>query len=227
MSSVTALSLQPQHPVRILLADDHRLVRAGIRRLLEDRPTIDVVAEAGTGKEAVAAVQTHHPDLILMDIWMPEMSGVDALRAIRQVSPETRVIFLSQHDHKEYVRQALDAGAMGYLPKAAAPDELHQAIRAVMRGEYYVSPSIPGESPLAATARAHKREGFDSLSPRQREVFLRLAQGQSVKEIAADLGISAKTVETHRAIIVRRLHVRSVVELVRYAFRLGVIRPDS
>lgn len=214
-------------PIRIVLTDDHALVRAGIRALLEDRLDVEIVAEARTGEEAVEAVRSHKPDLVVMDIALPGMSGLDATKLILKEFPETRVLFVSQYRDKEYVRQALRAGGLGYVSKAEAPDELVSAVRSVMQGQHFMSRSIA--HPIGASGRSdepNETKSLDPLSPRQREVFLSLAQGLSVKEIAVSLGISVKTIETHRAAIMDRLELASIAALVKLAIRLGLINPD-
>jgi DNA-binding NarL/FixJ family response regulator len=216
------------HPIRIVLTDDHSLVRAGIRALLEDRLDVEIVAEARTGEEAVEAVRSHQPELVVMDIALPGISGLDAARLILKEFPETRVLFVSQYRDKEYVRQALRAGGMGYVSKAEAAEDLVSAVRTVMRGQPYTSRAI--DYPISPGSRSDEPDesrSLDALSPRQREVFLGLAQGLSVKEMAVSLGISVKTVETHRAAIMDRLGFTSIAALVKHAIRLGLINPDS
>lgn len=213
--------------IRVLLADDHALFRAGLRVLLESLDGVQVVGEAGTGPDAIQSVKREQPQLVLMDIAMPGLTGLEATARITKAWPEVRVVILSMHSNEEYVRQALRAGASGYLLKGAEPPELELALKAVMRGETYLTPVVSkqvvndylGQSPGAAKA--------GSLSPRQREVLKLIAEGGSTKEIAATLGLSVKTVEGHRAELMRRLDIHEVAGLVRYAIRIGLATVDS
>ena len=215
-------------PLRILLADDHVLFRAGPRALLGGVANAQVVAEAGDGREAVRLTEQHHPDVVVMDISMKGLNGLDATAQIKSQSPTTRVIMLSMHDTEDYVAQALRAGASGYLLKDSAEPELELALTAVMRGETYLSPRVskqvvdgylrgPGtdQSPL------------DQLSARQREILKMLAEGLSTKEIAFRFKLSPKTVESHRAQIMERLDIHDVPGLVRFAIRSGLISADK
>ncbi len=218
--------------IRIVLADDHRLVRAGLRMLLAEMPGVSVEAEASNGREALAACAGNPPDLVLMDIAMPEMGGLEALREIRARHPGTRVLMLSMLASEEHVLQALQSGASGYLLKDAAPAELELAIAAVMRGETWLSsaisrPVVDGymariSSGPAATGSADAAPAAP-LTPRQMEVLRLLAEGHSTKEIAYRLDLSIKTIETHRAQIMERLDVHDLAGLVRYAIRCGLI----
>lgn len=218
--------------IRIVLADDHRLVRAGLRMLLAEMPGVSVEAEASNGREALAACAANPPDLVLMDIAMPEMGGLEALREIGARHPGTRVLMLSMLASEEHVLQALQSGASGYLLKDAAPAELELAIAAVMRGETWLSsaisrPVVDGyvariSSGPAATGSADAAPAAP-LTPRQMEVLRLLAEGHSTKEIAYRLDLSIKTIETHRAQIMERLDVHDLAGLVRYAIRCGLI----
>lgn len=215
--------------IRILLADDHHLVRAGIRSLLEGLPDIEVVAETGDGREAIELVRTCGPALVLMDIAMGGMNGLEATARLLKEFPQLRIIILSMHANEEYVRQALHAGAAGYLLKDAATTELEVAVRAVARGETYLSPAIsrhvieeylggrgePAAGPLA------------QLTARQREVLQLIAEGKTTKQIAGLLDVSVKTAETHRAQLMERLGIRDVPGLVRFAIRHGLVHIDS
>lgn len=213
--------------LRILLADDHALVRAGLRRLLESLPEVEVVAEAGDGHEALRLMGERQPDLALLDVSMPALSGLEvALRAAKE-HPKVRVVMLSMYADPEYVRQALRAGAAGYLLKDASPGELELALRAVARGDNWLSPAV---SPVAASALASERAEpgpFELLTSRQREMLQLIAEGNSTKEIAFRLGLSVKTVEAHRAQLIQRLGVRGLAGLVRYAVHAGIVRPHS
>jgi DNA-binding NarL/FixJ family response regulator len=213
-------------PLRVLLADDHALVRAGLRKLLESLPGVEVVAEAGDGREAVALVVSKDPDLALLDIAMPGLNGLEAAARIVAEHPRTRVLLLSMHGSEEHVLQALRAGASGYLLKDAALTELELAIEAVRNGETYLSPAISrhvGEYVRRTGAEATERE---SLTLRQREILQLIAEGNSTKQIAALLGVSVKTVETHRAQLMEKLDIHEVAGLVRYAIRIGLVSPE-
>jgi DNA-binding NarL/FixJ family response regulator len=217
--------------MRVLLADDHHLVRAGIRALLESLPDVEVVAEAGDGQEALAALAKTRPDIALVDISMPGLNGLElASRALREV-PETRVVILSVHGDASHVAQALRLGAKGYLVKDAAADELPIVVRSVMRGETYLSPSISRHVVDGFLARGKAPDSEspaagDVLTPRQRETLQLVAEGRSTKEIAQILDLSVKTVETHRAQIMERLGIRDLAGLVRYAVRAGLVSSD-
>jgi DNA-binding NarL/FixJ family response regulator len=216
-------------PTRILLADDHELVRAGIRSLLQRLHDVQVVAEASDGAEALRLVATEQPDIVLMDIGMAGLNGLEATERIAQAFPAVRVIILSMHDNKEYVLQALRAGAAGYLLKDSAKAELELAVRAVARGETYLSPPVSKHVIAAYVQRAHGAPGMsiddiplERLTSRQREVLQLIAAGQTSQSIASTLNISVKTVETHRAQIMERLDIHDVAGLVRYALRIGL-----
>jgi DNA-binding NarL/FixJ family response regulator len=210
--------------VRTLLADDHNLVRAGLRKLIESIAEIEVVGEAGDGLELLALAETHRPGLVLMDIAMPGLNGLEATARLTRSNPETRVIVLSMHQSEEYVRQALRQGAAGYLLKDAAPMELELAVRAVLRGETYLSPAVSKGvvSDYVQRLRADEKPG-NVLTQRQREVLQLVAEGQSTKEIARRLDLSVKTVDTHRTQLMKQLDIHEVAGLVRYAMRNGLI----
>jgi DNA-binding NarL/FixJ family response regulator len=214
-------------PIRVLLADDHDLFRAGIRALLDNLDGIEVVAEAGNGREALRLCQAHHPDVALMDIMMPELNGLDATARLAAISPGTRTIILSMNAHEEYVLQALRAGAVGYLLKNISPRELEQAIRTVVRGETYLSPAISKHLIAAYLQRVGGEiSSLERLTPRQREVLQLIAEGNTTKAIARKLDLGTKTVETHRAQLMEALDIHDIAGLVRYAIRMGVITPD-
>ena len=213
--------------IRTLLADDHDLFRAGIRALLDNLDGIEVVAEAGNGREALRLCQEHHPDVALMDIMMPELNGLDATARLAAISPGTRTIILSMNAHEEYVLQALRAGAVGYLLKNIGPRELEQAIRTVVRGETYLSPAISKHLIAAYLQRVGGEiSSLERLTPRQREVLQLIAEGNTTKAIARKLDLGTKTVETHRAQLMEALDIHDIAGLVRYAIRMGVITPD-
>ena len=214
-------------PIRVLLADDHALVRAGLRKLLESLSGVAVVGEAGDGREALALVASKNPDLVLLDITMPGLNGLEAAERIGREHPGTRVILLSMHASEEHVLRALRAGAAGYLPKDAALGELELAINAVRKGETYLSPAVSRHVSDYVRRTGAETEPRESLTPRQREILQLIAEGQSTKRIAGTLGVSVKTVETHRSQLMEKLDIHDVAGLVRYAIRIGLISPDS
>lgn len=213
-------------PLRLLLADDHILVRAGLRALLDGMPEITVVAEADDGEQAAALAARHRPDIALLDISMPGMNGLQAAERILRELPDIRVLILSMHASDEYVTQALKLGVSGYLLKDAATLELQAALEAVSSGKTYLSPRITGQLLQAKGLRQADSPAHPALSARQIEVLKLLALGRSVKEIAYELQLSAKTIETHRAQIMDKLGVRDLASLVRYAIRTGLISAD-
>jgi DNA-binding NarL/FixJ family response regulator len=211
-------------PVRVLLADDHDLVRAGVRSLLDRMGHVEVVGEAGTGREALSLVATCDPDVLLLDIAMSELNGLEAAERVRDEFPRVRVVILSMHANEEYVARAFAAGAAGYLLKNAAAAELGIAIDAAVRGDAYLSPAISRLVVKAYTG--HTASAAGPLTNRQREVLRCLALGYSTRKTASELGISVKTVETHRAQMMERLGVHDLPGLVRYAIRAGLTPPD-
>jgi DNA-binding NarL/FixJ family response regulator len=215
-------------PLRLLLADDHTLVRAGLRSLLETYPDVTIMAETGDGREAVQLAATQRPNIVLMDIAMPGLNGLEATARIVKEHPEVRVVILSMHANDEYVRQALHAGASGYLLKDAATAELELALRAVARGETYLSPAISRRvvEDYLAQGPARNDSPLQLLTARQREILQLVAEGKTTKQIAALLEVSVKTVETHRAQLMERLGIRDLAGLVRYALREGLVRPE-
>ena len=214
-------------PIRVLLADDHALVRAGMRSLLNAMTLVRVVGEAASGEEALELALRERPDVVLMDIAMKGMSGLDAAARIRERHQDVRVVILSMHAGEEYVLKAMRAGAAGYLLKDAATGELELALRSVMRGESWFSPAVSRQVVEGSVQRMGGEAPADVLTARQREVLALVAAGRSTKEIAYDLKLSVKTVETHRAQIMERLGIRDVAGLVRYALRTGLISPDA
>ncbi|HYX65733.1 MAG TPA: response regulator transcription factor [Burkholderiales bacterium] len=213
--------------IRVLLADDHALVRAGIRSLLTAMAEVEVVGEASSGEEALELAQRQHPDVVLMDIAMRGITGLEAAAAMRERMPSVRVVILSMHSGEEYVLQALRAGAAGYLLKDAATGELELALRSVMRGESWLSPAVSRQVVEGYVQRTGGETAPEVLTARQREVLRLVAGGKSTKEIAFLLNLSVKTVETHRAQIMDRLGIRDVAGLVRYALRTGLVPPDA
>jgi two-component system response regulator NreC len=216
--------------IRVLLAEDHTIVRKGLRSLLEGKDEIDVVGEARDGREALRKTEQLHPDVVLIDIAMPGLNGIEATRQIKRRFPEISVLVLTMHDHPEYVRQMLHAGASGYVVKQAAPTDLLAAIEAVHRGESYLSPSISKtviQEYIHRSGTANGTDSYDELTPRQREVLQLIAEEHTTREIAVMLGISVKTVETHRANLMSKLDIHSTAGLTQYAIRKGVIQVDS
>lgn len=213
-------------PIRVLIADDHALVRAGIRALVEKLEGVVVVGEAGKGSEAMDLVSELKPDLMLLDITMPDGSGFEVLGHVKKNFPEIRVIVLTVHEAGEYAIRALREGAAGFLPKSAASTELEQAIQTVIRGEPYISPETSQKFIIESGKGATKRDLLASLSPRQREVLRLIAEGRTTKQIAQVLEISVKTVETHRAQLMERLGIHDVAGLVRYAIMVGLIEVE-
>jgi len=212
-------------PLRILLAEDHTLVRAGIRALLESLEGVEVVAEAADGREALRLAQAHAPDILLMDITMKEMNGLEAAARLAKEHSTTRVIILSMHADPVYVRQALQAGAAGYLLKGADVAELELALKAVTRGDTYLSPSVSKDLIGGLlNGKAPAANPLDELTPRQRETLQLIAEGKTTKEIASRLNLSIKTVETHRAQLMERLNIHDVAGLVKFAIRSGLIQ---
>jgi DNA-binding NarL/FixJ family response regulator len=213
--------------IRILLADDHLLVRSGVRALLGAVLGMEVVAEASDGEEALKLADLHDPDIAVLDIAMKGMNGLEAARRFRQQRPKMKMLMLSMYGSEEYVMQALNAGANGYLLKDSASSELERAIRQVMQGDAYLDSHISRESVSQYMKRAAESgTTVDQLTPRQRQILQMIAEGRNTKEIAYRLGISAKTVETHRAQLMERLDIRDVPGLTRYAIRVGLTTSD-
>jgi len=214
-------------PIRVLVADDHALFRAGVRKLLQSFEGVEVVGEAGDGQEALELSGAQRPDVLLMDIGMPRLNGVEAAARLTREGSRPRVIILSMHTGEEHVLRAIRAGAAGYLLKDAKPPELEAAVRAVARGEIYLSPAI-SRYVVEDVRRGGGDSGpLDRLTPRQREVLQLIAEGNTTKAIASRLGLSVKTVETHRAQLMERLDVHDVAALVRLAVRLGLVESES
>jgi DNA-binding NarL/FixJ family response regulator len=212
----------------VLLADDHTLVRAGIRALVERLSEIEVIAEAKDGREALRLVREHKPDLVLMDIAMPGLNGYEATSRISKEFPDVRVIILSMYANEEYVREAVHAGAAGYLLKRCAATELEKAIKTVAGGDSYFSPLVAEHVARDGQGRPNSdRASIERLTPRQREILQLIAERHSTKEIAQVLSISVKTVETHRAQLMDRLGIHDVPGLVRFAIRTGLVSLDE
>lgn len=215
--------------IRVLLVDDHALVREGIRLLLDKIEWVECVGEAKDGHEAIDRIEATRPHVVLLDISMPGMNGLETLLRIGKKHPEVRVIILSMHASEEYVYQALAGGAAGYFLKDSGTEELGAAIQAVFRGDIYLSSSV-SRSVISTYVRRRgvsvRPDPFDILTSRQREILQLIAESHSTKGIARKLGISVKTVETHRAKLMARLKIRDVAGLVRYTIRTGLVRPD-
>jgi two-component system response regulator NreC len=207
--------------ITILLADDHSVVRQGFRRILESQPDMEITGEAGNGREAVELASRLKPDVVVMDVAMPGLNGIEATRRLMDQSPRTRVLALSMHKDSVYVREILRAGARGYLLKDAIDADLLAAVRAVARGEGYLSPGIANA--VLTDYRQHVTDPIDLLTSREREVLQLIAEGKTNKEIAALLNLSVYTVDAHRGRIMEKLNLHSTGELVRFAVRKGLI----
>jgi two-component system response regulator NreC len=210
----------------VLLVDDHEIVRAGLRSLLERRKDVKIVGEAGSGTEAVELAAELRPDVVLMDVSMGDMDGVEATRRIKRRTPEVNVLALTVHEEEAYFFEMLTAGASGYVPKRASPQILLTAIAIVAQGQVFLHPAVAGalvQEYLQEGRSGARKRVYDGLTPRQREVLTLIAEGLSNQEIAEDLDISVRTVERHRENIMKRLNLHSRVELVKYALRKGLI----
>src|ERR1051325_1272763 len=206
---------------RILLADDHAVVRQGFKMLLGAQPDMEIVGEASNGREAVESAETLRPDIVVMDVAMPELNGIEATRRLAASAPHTRVVALSMHKDSVYVREILRAGARGYLLKDSPAPDLLMAVRAVASGEGYLSPAV--SNAVLDDYRRHVTDPIDLLTSREREVLQMLAEGKTNKEIAGVLNLSVYTVDAHRGRIMEKLNVHSINELVRFAVRNGLI----
>jgi len=224
MSSTT----NPQSRIRVILADDHPIVRAGIRSELERIDGVEVAAEASDGREALELVQKHQPDLVFMDISMKGLNGLEATARILREFPKIRVIILSMHENEEYFWQALKAGASGYLLKRAAVAELASALKRVLEGEIYLARDVSSKlvQKLPLQQIAHQKSPLEKLTDRQREILQLIAEGQTTKAIALILNVSPKTVEYHRAKLMERLNIFDIPGLVRFALQTGLISQD-
>jgi two-component system response regulator NreC len=208
--------------IRVLIVDDHAVVRSGLRLLLDQEPDIEPIGEAGTGREALFQSRSLKPDVILMDVVMPDQTGLDVLPSLLHEQPDAKVLMLSMQDDPRYVREAFAAGASGYVLKEAVDAEVVAAVREVARGGRYVNPEL-GARLVAAEADAQRSAEEDPLSDREREVLRLLALGHTNQEIAKELYISVRTAETHRAHIMQKLRLQSRAELVRYALAQGLL----
>lgn len=208
-------------PIRVLLADDHAVVRQGFRLILSSQEGIEVICEAGNGREAVELAVRHRPDVAVIDVSMPELNGIEATRRILEQCPQTRILALSMHKDAVYVREILRAGARGYILKDSVDAEFVQAIRALSRGEGYLSPAVSGA--VLDDYRRHVSDPVDLLTTREREVLQLIAEGKTNKEIANLLDLSVYTVDAHRGKIMEKLNMHSVTDLVRFAIRKGIV----
>ncbi|HEU5438724.1 MAG TPA: response regulator transcription factor [Ktedonobacterales bacterium] len=222
----------PMHPtgecakVRVLLADDHTILRAGLKMMLNAQPDIEVVGEASDGRQAVGEAQRLQPDVIIMDITMPECNGIEATKQVKRLMPETRVLVLTMHENEEYLFQMLRAGASGYMLKEAADTELISAIRVVSSGRFYLSPSAQSMMVSDYLQRVHtgeERDSYSALTEREREILKLVAEGHTNNQIGELLFISPKTVDTHRTHIMDKLNLHNRAELVKYAMRRGLL----
>jgi DNA-binding NarL/FixJ family response regulator len=215
--------------IRVLVADDHVMVREGLRLLLEAQSDIKVVGEAGDGIEALERVREFRPDVVLLDIAMPRMNGLEAVRLIREAVPETRIVVLSMYEKEAYAHQAIEAGAHGYVLKGEPCCEVLEAIRAACADRYYFSSKVHADvikGYLGGRPHSQPNKGFDSLTERERQTFFLLIEGNTSPQIGKALCLSIKTVEKHRASICRKIGTSSPLEMMKYAIRWGIINPD-
>ena len=213
---------EPTRMIRVLLADDHPVVRGGLKQLIDSQADMCVVGEAVDGEDAFRSAETHTPDVLVMDLSMPVVDGIEATRRVRRDLPSVRVLALTVHEERQYLTQLLRAGASGYVLKRAAAEELLRAIRTVAKGETYIDPALAGTvvEGYLDSQRSHQPSS-ESLSEREREVLIRIAKGFSNREIATELALSVKTVETYKARVAEKLGLRTRVEIVKFAARQG------
>ncbi len=212
--------------IRILLADDHTILRAGLKMMLNAQPDMEVVGEAQDGRQALQEAQRLQPDIILMDITMPDMNGIEATKQLKKELPDVKVLILTMHEHEEYVFQALRAGASGYMLKEAADTDLISALRIIQSGQFYLSPaaqSVMVGDYLQRVRTGEEKDSYSSLTEREREILKLVAEGYTNNQIAERLVISPKTVDTHRTHILDNLYLHSRAELVKYAMRRGLL----
>ena len=209
-------------PIRIVLGDDHVLVRQGLRLLLE-REKFQVLAEASDGQEVIRQVQALSPEIVIIDISMPILNGIDAARELVRSSPKTKTILLTQHEEEQYIHEALQAGVRGYVLKSQVANDLIHAIQQVSRGGFYLSPGV--SQAVVEAYRTRSEKPLDPLSGRERQVLQLIAEGKSTKDVACLLGISVKTAESHRSRLMQKLDIHETASLVRYAVRRGLVQP--
>jgi len=215
--------------IQVLIVDDHAIVRDGLRQLLSSQPDMEVAGEAEDGQVALKKVKSLHPSVILLDIAMPRLSGLEIIGIIRETAPDTQVVVLSMHAKETFVQQVLAAGALGYVLKASPSADILEAIRAAHRGEYYLSSRLKAEvigRYLKSRQSAPSVRGYDLLTEREQQVFRLVAQGQSTGRIAEILCVSPKTVEKHRTSLMNKLGVHDRLELLKYAIKIGVVDPE-
>jgi two-component system, NarL family, response regulator NreC len=213
-------------PITIFLADDHTIVRQGLAKLLEGEPNLRVVGEAENGREAISKVEKLKPDVVLMDIAMPMLNGIEATRQIRKICPQTKVIILSMHSHDRYISELFSLGASGYLLKSSTGTDIINAIHTALKGSTYLSPSISDkviEDYLSLKKKSHQDDLYNRLSNREREVFQMIAEGRSTKVIADILCLSPSTVKTHRSNIMEKLEMDNISQLIQFAIHLGIV----
>jgi DNA-binding NarL/FixJ family response regulator len=221
------MATKPRARIRVLVADDHAVVREGIRTVLEGTPGFEVIAEASTGEDALACIDADVPDVAIIDISMPGLSGLEVVRLARERGYRAGLLILSMHDHPEYVLGAVRAGADGYILKSAGPADVRDAVRAVADGREYFGARVTQQLGAALrdeSARQTSRNRVEQLTPREREVLARVAEGRTSREIADEFGISPRTVETHRESLMKKLEIRTVAGLTRFALEAGLVR---
>jgi two-component system, NarL family, response regulator NreC len=227
--TATDAPMRPQgslDKIRVLLADDHTILRAGLKMMLNAQPDIETIGEASDGKQAISEAERLSPDVIIMDITMPECNGIEATRQIKRLLPDVRVLILTMHENEEYLFQTLRAGAAGYMLKEAADTDLISAIRVVSSGRFYLSPSAQSMLVSDYLQRVHtgeERDSYSALTEREREILKLVAEGYTNSQIGERLFISPKTVDTHRTHIMDKLNLHSRAELVKYAMRRGLL----
>ena len=216
-------------PIRIILAEDHTIVRQGLARLLEDQPNLEIVGQAVNGRMAIEMALELKPDIVIMDIAMPQMNGIEAAKRIRKDLPRTKILILSMYSHEHYIHELLEVGISGYLLKNASGRDIIKAIHAAMKDETFLSPSISKkvvDSYLSSRKGSSREERYKLLSNREREVFQLIAEGHSTREIANTLYVSVSTVKSHRSKIMEKLGIDNPVHLVHFAIQLGLVDPD-
>jgi DNA-binding NarL/FixJ family response regulator len=216
--------------ITIILADDHTIVRQGLAKLLEGEPGFNVVGEAGNGREVVSKVEELKPDVVIMDISMPMLNGIEATRQIKKTMPQTKVIILSMHCHDRYIRELFSLGASGYLLKDSTGSDIIKAIQAAMDGDTYMSPPVSRlviEDYVSTKKKSFREDLYSTLSNREREVFQMIAEGHSTREISDILCISPSTVKTHRSKIMDKLRIENISQLVQFAIRIGIVDIQS
>jgi two-component system response regulator NreC len=216
--------------ITVFLADDHTIVRQGLAKLLEGEPDLRVIGEAENGREAVVKVEKLKPDIVLMDIAMPMLNGIEATRQIRKICPQSKIIILSMHSHDRYISELFSLGASGYLLKSSTGSDIIDAIHAAWKGSTYLSPSISDkviEDYLALKKKSHQDDHYSRLSNREREVFQMIAEGRSTREISEILCVSPSTVKTHRSNIMEKLEMDNLSQLIQFAIHIGIVELRS